>query len=86
LPTQSGTGLKKYGKALDVEGAKEGKWLSSTTGDVIVHIFYTELRHYYNLDELWSNAPLVEIPDEYSGSTRSRELRIIWSAEARKPG
>ncbi|MBP1729209.1 MAG: iojap-like protein [Deltaproteobacteria bacterium] len=59
------TGLKKYGKALDVEGAKEGKWVVIDYGDVIVHVFYTELRHYYNLDELWSNAPLVEIPDEY---------------------
>jgi ribosome-associated protein len=58
-------GLKKYGKALDIEGAKEGKWVVIDYGDVIVHVFYTELRSYYNLDELWSQAPLVEIPEEY---------------------
>jgi ribosome-associated protein len=59
------TGLKKYGKALDVEGAKEGKWVVIDYGDVIVHVFYSELRFYYNLDELWSHAPQVEIPQEY---------------------
>lgn len=59
------TGLKKYGKALDVEGAKEGKWVVIDYGDVIVHVFYSELRSYYNLDELWSNARIVAIPEEY---------------------
>ena len=59
------TGLKKYGKALDVEGAKEGKWVVIDYGDVIVHVFYSELRLYYNLDELWSSARRVEIPEEY---------------------
>jgi ribosome-associated protein len=58
-------GLKKYGKALDIEGAKEGKWVVIDYGDVIVHAFYSELRSYYNLDELWGHAPLVEIPEEY---------------------
>lgn len=58
-------GLKKYGKALDIEGAKEGKWVVIDYGDVIVHVFYSELRLYYNLDELWGHAPLVEIPPEF---------------------
>ena len=58
-------GLKKFGKALDIEGTKEGKWVVIDYGDVIVHVFITELRHYYNLDELWSHAPLVGIPEEY---------------------
>jgi ribosome-associated protein len=59
------SGLKKYGKALDIEGAKEGKWVVIDYGDVIFHAFITDLRHYYNLDELWGQAPLVEIPQEY---------------------
>ncbi len=59
------TGLKKYGKVLDIEGMKEGKWVVIDYGDVIVHVFYTETRAYYNLDELWNIAPLVEIPQEY---------------------
>ena len=55
-------GLKKYGKALDVEGLKEGNWIVIDYGDVIVHVFHEDLRRYYNLDELWLQAPLVEVP------------------------
>jgi ribosome-associated protein len=59
------TGLKKFGKAIDIEGAKEGKWIVIDYGDVIVHVFLEELRHYYNLDELWGAARLQKIPSEY---------------------
>ena len=59
------TGLKKFGKALDIEGAKEGKWVVIDYGDVIVHVFLEDLRRYYNLDELWGAARLTEIPSEY---------------------
>jgi ribosome-associated protein len=58
-------GLKKYGKALDIEGVAEGKWIVIDYGDVIVHIFQEEVRRYYNLDELWEVAPSVEVPAEY---------------------
>ncbi len=58
-------GLKKFGKALDIEGMTEGKWVVIDYGDVIVHVFQEDVRHYYNLDELWSKAPVVEIPAEF---------------------
>ena len=58
-------GLKKFGKPLDIEGLKEGNWVVIDYGDVILHVFKEDQRRYYNLDELWSNAPLVEIPSEY---------------------
>ena len=57
-------GLKKFGKALDIEGVKEGSWIVIDYGDVIVHIFQEEVRRYYSLDELWSAAPSVPVPDE----------------------
>jgi len=59
------TGLKKFGKVLDVEGMREGNWIVIDYGDVILHVFKEDLRRYYNLDELWAEAPLVEIPAEY---------------------
>ncbi|CAG0949672.1 ribosome silencing factor [Geobacter sp.] len=58
-------GLKKYGKAIDIEGLKEGNWIVIDYGDVLVHIFQEEIRHYYDLDGLWSAAPQEEIPDAY---------------------
>jgi ribosome-associated protein len=59
------TGLKRFGKAIDMEGAKEGTWVVIDYGDVIVHVFLEEMRRYYNLDELWSAARQAEIPAEY---------------------
>ena len=58
-------GLKKYGKVLDIEGLKEGNWIVIDYGDVIVHVFHENMRRYYDLDELWAEAPEVEIPEKY---------------------
>lgn len=57
-------GLKKFGKILDLEGVREGKWIVMDYGDVLVHIFHEELRAYYDLDGLWAEAPQVEIPPQ----------------------
>ena len=56
-------GLKKFGKALDIEGVREGKWVVIDYGDVLVHIFVAELRRYYDLDRLWGDAPLIDNPE-----------------------
>ena len=55
------TGLKKYGKVNDIEGASEGKWIVMDYGDVLVHIFHEPLRRYYDLDGLWRLAPELEL-------------------------
>jgi ribosome-associated protein len=56
-------GLKKFGKALDIEGVREGKWVVIDYGDVLVHVFVDELRRYYDLDRLWGDAPLIDNPE-----------------------
>ncbi len=61
-------GLKKYGKALDIEGLREGNWIVIDYGDVIVHIFLEEVRRYYDLDGLWTAAPGVEIPEDQAAA------------------
>ncbi len=44
------------------EGTVGSGWLLLDYGDVIVHIFAPTERHYYQLDELWSQAsPVVRI-------------------------
>ncbi len=58
-------GLKKYGKVLDIEGLKEGNWVVIDYGDVIVHVFKEDIRHYYDLDAIWAEAPLLKIPEKY---------------------
>ena len=41
-----------------VEGRQNSFWVAMDYTDVIVHIFQTELRDFYRLEELWADAPM----------------------------
>jgi ribosome-associated protein len=41
-----------------VEGRQNSFWVAMDYSDVIVHIFQTELRDFYRLEELWADAPM----------------------------
>ena len=45
----------------NVEGKSSSKWVLVDLGDVIVHIFNPSERSFYNLEKLWSDAPLVDL-------------------------
>ncbi len=56
--------LKKYGVLPShIEGYSEGRWIAIDYGDIMVNIFIPELREYYNLEWLWSDAPKVNIKE-----------------------
>jgi ribosome-associated protein len=48
-------------KPLGVEGIQEGHWALLDYGDVIVHVFFTELREFYDLDGLWIDAKRLNL-------------------------
>ena len=48
---------------LGIEGYDEGRWLLLDLGDVIVHVFQSEVRAHYDLERLWSEAPRLELLD-----------------------
>jgi ribosome-associated protein len=46
--------LKKKGyKNIHIEGLTQCDWVLVDVGDVIVHLFREEIRHHYNLEEMW---------------------------------
>ncbi|MEG1622003.1 MAG: ribosome silencing factor [Alistipes sp.] len=47
-------------KVWRVEGQQNAFWIAMDYFDVMVHIFQTELRDYYKLEELWADAPLTK--------------------------
>ncbi len=39
------------------EGTREALWVLLDYGSVIVHIFQDPIRHFYDLEHLWGDAP-----------------------------
>ncbi|MBN2706705.1 MAG: ribosome silencing factor [Deltaproteobacteria bacterium] len=46
-------------RSLGGEGLQSGRWALLDYGDVIVHVFYNELRRHYDLEGLWRDAPVI---------------------------
>jgi ribosome-associated protein len=54
---------KLHEKPLGAAGMREAQWIAMDYGTVILHIFIPEMREYYNLENLWADADVLEIPD-----------------------
>ena len=50
-------------KPTAVDGLRQSLWVAMDYGDVIVHIFLREARDFYDLEHLWADAELTEIPN-----------------------
>jgi len=46
-----------------VAGLENAQWVAMDYGDVLVHVFLPDMRNYYDLEHLWDDATLTEIPD-----------------------
>jgi ribosome-associated protein len=57
---------------ISIEGYSEGRWVLMDFGDVVIHIFLDALREYYDLENLWAEAPRVKVPSEFYGPAASR--------------
>jgi ribosome-associated protein len=54
--------LKDHGEVpMGIEGYDEGRWVLIDCGDAIVHIFQQEIRDHYDLERLWSDAPILDL-------------------------
>ena len=50
-------------KPFAVDGLRNAEWVAMDYADVLVHVFLPETRAFYNLEHLWADAKLIQIPD-----------------------
>ena len=50
-------------KPTAIDGLRNAQWIAMDYSDVMVHIFLPEAREFYNLENLWADAKLTNIPD-----------------------
>ena len=46
------------------EGGAGGMWTLLDYGEFVVHVFQPEARDYYRLEELWNDAPTIDLSQE----------------------
>lgn len=49
-------------KCLSVEALPGSSWVLMDFGDVVVHVFYDDVRGYYDLESLWMDARRIPVP------------------------
>jgi ribosome-associated protein len=47
-------------RPLGEEGMREGRWVLMDYDDVVIHIFYDQVRLHYDLEGLWIEAPRID--------------------------
>jgi ribosome-associated protein len=52
---------EKGAEVIGVDGRSESGWVVVDLGDLIIHIFHPDIRHYYNLPGLFGGAKTVEL-------------------------
>lgn len=58
-------GLDELGEsASHVEGLPGGRWVLLDFIDFVVHVFHPQARVFYQLENLWGDAPRWEAPEE----------------------
>ncbi len=57
-----------------VEGKETANWILLDYGDIIVHIFRSDIRQYYALEKMWADAPQIPIPESEQPLAPRRQL------------
>ena len=63
-------------KVLRMQGLENDFWIILDYGDIVVHVFLTQYREFYRLEDLWADAEGVEYTDEPVVEQTVSEKRI----------
>jgi hypothetical protein len=76
--------VKAYaGRTAPIEGLTQADWVLVDAGDVVVHLFRPEVRAYYNLEKMWSQA-LAESGDGMAGLIKEKKAKPTVRKAAKK--
>ena len=50
-------------KPLSIDGTQGAQWIGMDYGTVLVHIFLPEQRAFYNLENLWADSKVIQVPN-----------------------
>ena len=53
----------QYHTTPQVEGTGACTWILLDYGDIVVHVFRTDVRAYYGLEHMWADAPQIPVPE-----------------------
>lgn len=74
---EDGLGDRRMG----IEGYSESRWILLDYGDVVIHLFDSEMRDYYALEQLWGQAEKVPLPTHLAQIVEQQELSRSGNGE-----
>ena len=70
-------------KVLRMQGLENDFWIILDYGDIVVHVFLTQYREFYRLEDLWADAERVEYTDEPVVEQTVSEKRVKLKAASK---
>ncbi|MCF0141721.1 MAG: ribosome silencing factor [Mogibacterium sp.] len=73
-------------KPINREMSRDGSWSLLDYGNIVIHVFQPDTREYYRLEQLWNNAPIVDLASEEGFENleySERIAKMIEDAKAR---
>lgn len=64
-------------KPLGIEGRDEGQWVLLDYNDVVVHIFSQPMREFYDLENLWADAPRQPLEPDSPLTSEAQSVKEV---------
>lgn len=66
---------KRNEQPINLEGYDQADWILADYGDLLVHVFSTKAREYYDLERLWRAARNVAVPEAVASDDAAAHRR-----------